>query len=1014
MIDSTISNNTSNGSGGICNWGYMTIVNSTIVNNTSMNMNVQFLSGGIDAVGPVTTTNILNTIIAGNNAPLNPDVSGTFNSLGNNLIGSPYIYNGESSFVNGVNGDKVGTSSNPLNPLLSPLQNNGGSTQTYALLPNSPAKDSGNNCVVNNTCAVSLPNTLTTDQRGIGYPRQVDGAVDIGAYEGFQSYELTTINLPSSRLPNLMPIDIPREAAGATVTHNYIAFTTPNGNPYYNFQATRQFTTSATLDDEANIYLNYLNSKNYQASLISNQPNLKTIYVNPSQTSPISITININKNSITGINTVDIDFSKFWINCITPPSGLVSWYYAEGDANDSIGTNNGIMRNGATATALGPAAHGQAFGFDGIDDYVEIPDSPSLKPQQISVEAWVKFTSLDSTNPSAPGLQYIVSKKNTRTDHFEGYSLQKYRDTSGVERIAFVISSAGGNQIIANSTSPITVNQNPRDQFYHVVGTYDGAAVRLYINGELEGIQAANFPLDYDTRPIFIGSSGEPFDGKLKGVVDEVAIYNRALTPNEIKEIFESGGAGKCRGVPNNPTLSINPTAGVQQETTFTYSGGWYSPNGGIRQFLTYPDGTTQELATLTANSSGSFTAYYQTTCADPIGNYSFRLQDVVTNKQSNPVPITINESSGCFLAQTVNQIEPNVVVLNTRTLLKITGSNFGVPSSASVVTPAGTFNIPQGDFNYISPTEVQIWVNMGGTSAYNAILTIYNIRSSVQRSFKVIPSAPAPVINSITSPVTANQVANLTVNGNNFQDNFKAFIITTDGTFELPSGNKSRVNLTQIKLDVVMKGSPPYNATVKIQNPDGQSATGNFQVIAQNQPPPKPLQVIGIEVTQAVQDLRNSVPLIQDKQTYVRVHVKNTSVITGNIPNVKGQLTGTLILGNNRIPAGILTSSAITVKLTPNRAASSDSFLFKLPPEWTRGTLELQFEGVNYDFDYIEADGSRDGKVQVDFQTAPTLKIKFVSIYWLNNTGPIVIPNTAQINEIEQDLRQMVTSIHI
>jgi hypothetical protein len=121
--------------------------------------------GGIYTSGNVATVSIQNTILAGNSAPSSLDVAGVFTNLGHNLIG---IGDGGSGYANT---DLVGTSANPINPLLGPLQDNGGPTQTMALLPGSPAIDAG---------------TLTDsewDQRGPGYPRLVNGATDIGAYE---------------------------------------------------------------------------------------------------------------------------------------------------------------------------------------------------------------------------------------------------------------------------------------------------------------------------------------------------------------------------------------------------------------------------------------------------------------------------------------------------------------------------------------------------------------------------------------------------------------------------------------------------------------------------------------------------------------------------------------------------------------------------------------------------------------------------------------------------------------
>ena len=93
--------------------------------------------GGISNSGG--RVNIQNTIVAGNLGS-NPDVESLSNSLGFNLIGNK---DGSSGFTHGVNGDQAGTAGSPINPLLGPLWDNGGFTQTHALLGGSPAIDAG-------------------------------------------------------------------------------------------------------------------------------------------------------------------------------------------------------------------------------------------------------------------------------------------------------------------------------------------------------------------------------------------------------------------------------------------------------------------------------------------------------------------------------------------------------------------------------------------------------------------------------------------------------------------------------------------------------------------------------------------------------------------------------------------------------------------------------------------------------------------------------------------------------
>ena len=189
IINSTLSGNSARAGGAIAINGFATmiIVNSTIVGNTVSNDD----GGGGLGLTP-TMTFLRNTIIAGNlgnNGTEPDDISGQMDpSSSFNLIGT----GGSGGLTNGVNNNQVGVA----DPRLGPLADNGGPTQTRALLPNSPALDAGNNCVFDNSCSIVLPSALTTDQRGAGFSRRVDGSdadltdsVDIGAFEAQVSIE---------------------------------------------------------------------------------------------------------------------------------------------------------------------------------------------------------------------------------------------------------------------------------------------------------------------------------------------------------------------------------------------------------------------------------------------------------------------------------------------------------------------------------------------------------------------------------------------------------------------------------------------------------------------------------------------------------------------------------------------------------------------------------------------------------------------------------------------------------
>jgi hypothetical protein len=227
--------------------------------------------------------------------------------------------------------------------------------------------------------------------------------------------------------------------------------------------------------------------------------------------------------------------------CAPVPSGLVSWWPGDGNANDLAGTNNGAWQGSATTSILGMV--GQAFSFDGTNDFVQIPDAPELNPTNLTIEAWVLFSSLDSdgSGTSPPGQQYIVFKQNSGGNTSGGYQLGKARTADG-DVFSFVVSSAPDQPCSLQSTTLVATSV-----WYHVAGVRDSNFTGLYVNGELESETNVDFPQDYGTNALFFGSSGDPFwDSKFAGLLDEVSLYNRALSADEISAIYNAGAGGKC------------------------------------------------------------------------------------------------------------------------------------------------------------------------------------------------------------------------------------------------------------------------------------------------------------------------------------------------------------------------------------------------------------------------------------------------------------------------------------
>jgi hypothetical protein len=165
ITNSTISGNTAGGAvgGGVRNsGGNLTISNSTITGNSAP-------TGAGISIGGGATVTLSSTIVAGNKPAAAGDVAGTVLATSDhNLIG---VDTGLLGITNGVNGNLVGTAATPINPLLGPLQLNGGPTRTHALLAGSPALDNGSD------------SADFSDQRGFPFLRLAGAGVDIGAFE---------------------------------------------------------------------------------------------------------------------------------------------------------------------------------------------------------------------------------------------------------------------------------------------------------------------------------------------------------------------------------------------------------------------------------------------------------------------------------------------------------------------------------------------------------------------------------------------------------------------------------------------------------------------------------------------------------------------------------------------------------------------------------------------------------------------------------------------------------------
>jgi|GEM_PF-2158561 len=236
------------------------------------------------------------------------------------------------------------------------------------------------------------------------------------------------------------------------------------------------------------------------------------------------------------------------------------WHFNEGSGSSTIdasGNGNTGTISGATWTTNG--VFGNALSFDGSDDWVSVSNSDSVNlhgSNEVSIEAWI--------NPSSGGVTWygIVSKGNGQQYAITLNSPNRY--------IHFETNQLDGGSCGAANTASGTI---PLDEWSHVVAVYDGSTKKVYINGIERASVSCSYRFASNTEALRIGqgNNGEYF----KGLIDEVRIYNRALTQSEIQSRAKYG-------LYRSPTSSgtYEPVSGLWDDFEDGDDSGWTHGDG--------------------------------------------------------------------------------------------------------------------------------------------------------------------------------------------------------------------------------------------------------------------------------------------------------------------------------------------------------------------------------------------------------------------------------------------------
>jgi hypothetical protein len=295
-------------------------------------------------------------------------------------------------------------------------------------------------------------------------------------------------------------------------------------------------------------------------------------------------------------------------SCAPPPSGLVGWWPGDGNADDIIGGNNGILQGATFANG----EVGQAFSFDGSDDQIVVPHNANQNTgNQITINAWV--------NPNSSGHGRPIAQKRS-SSNVGGYTFETtYSPFGPDDGLQWAIWFGGTDQLLQTPANVLT-----NGTWQHVAATYDGAAMRIYVNGVEVASVAASGSIDPVSDAFVIGRNVTNTSFAWDGLIDEVQLFNRALSASEIQAIFNAGSSGECKSTPtptptatatsratSTPTPTPAPTVQVTVQTTptglaFTVDGTPYSST----QTFTWASGSSHIIATTSPQSGGTGVQY--------------------------------------------------------------------------------------------------------------------------------------------------------------------------------------------------------------------------------------------------------------------------------------------------------------------------------------------------------------------------------------------------------------------
>jgi len=213
------------------------------------------------------------------------------------------------------------------------------------------------------------------------------------------------------------------------------------------------------------------------------------------------------------------------ISTTATTDGLAAWYKLDGDASDSSANGfNGTLVNAPTSV---PGKFGQAYNFNGVNQFIAGQSAPALAPLNFTLSFWMNPSDFSD---NAHQYQMLVTKTNGGCCGID-YELREFVGSGNLQ----FNKTVGGTQVYLSTRQ---VFQN--GTMYHVVLTFDGVSnqATYFVNGTQDSTATYTGSIKAYTSPFQIATRGSgtfPF----AGVIDDVRLYSRVLAPVEIQQLYQ-------------------------------------------------------------------------------------------------------------------------------------------------------------------------------------------------------------------------------------------------------------------------------------------------------------------------------------------------------------------------------------------------------------------------------------------------------------------------------------------